>query len=230
MLVAKKIVFYSFENFYWLVSFFREREEDGEDDVILDIQTSKNVQSTSGKSIKASDAKKKAGRPAKPKNKAIRSQTDDEIKVLEEAWTEHENLYNTKHLSYFKRDDIRQKSLTLMESTLKDNGITATVKKIGKKLTDLKNYCECQIRMIESSKSSGAGANEVYVSPWKIYESLEFLNGAFTSRKTKSNANDENDGSPYVEAKPPYPKASKKLALAQNNELHRALNTTATAL
>ena len=116
-----------------------------------------------------------------------------------------------------------------MESTLKDNGITATVKKIGKKLTDLKNYCGCQIRMIGSSKSSGAGANEVYVSPWEIYESLEFLNGAFTLRKTKSNANDENDGSPYVEAKPTYPKASKKLALAQNNELHRAINTAATA-
>ena len=92
MLVTKKFVFYSFENFYWLVSFFREREEDGEDDVILDIQTSKNVQSTSGKSIKASDAKKKAGRPAKPKNEAIRSQTDDEIKVLKEAWAKHENL------------------------------------------------------------------------------------------------------------------------------------------
>ena len=45
-----------------------------------------------GKSIKASDAKKKAGWPAKPKNEAIRSQTDDEIKVLKEAWAKHENL------------------------------------------------------------------------------------------------------------------------------------------
>ena len=66
-------MFYSFGNFCWLNSFFREREEDGEDDVILDIKTSKNVQSTSGKSIKASDAKKKAGCPAIPKNEAIRS-------------------------------------------------------------------------------------------------------------------------------------------------------------
>ena len=40
----KKLVFYSFENLYWVVSFFREREEDGEDDVILDIETSGNVQ------------------------------------------------------------------------------------------------------------------------------------------------------------------------------------------
>ena len=52
-----------------------------------------------------------------------------------------------------------------MENTLKDNGITATVKEIGKKFTDLKNYYGGQKRMIESSKSSGAGADEVYVSP-----------------------------------------------------------------
>ena len=59
----------------------------------------------------------------------------------------------------------RAKTLTSMENTLKDNGITATVKQIGKKLADLKNYYGGQKRMIESSKSSGAGGNEVYVSP-----------------------------------------------------------------
>ena len=58
----------------------------------MDIETSENVQSTSGKVIKASDAKKKAGRPPKPKNEATRSWTDDEVNVSIEAWTEHENL------------------------------------------------------------------------------------------------------------------------------------------
>ena len=72
MLMIKKIVFFSFENLYWVVSFFREREKDGEDDAILDIETSENVQSTSGKTVKASGAKEKAGRPAKPKNEATR--------------------------------------------------------------------------------------------------------------------------------------------------------------
>ena len=37
MPLFKYFVFYSFENLYWVVSFFREREEDGEDDVVLDI-------------------------------------------------------------------------------------------------------------------------------------------------------------------------------------------------
>ena len=78
--MIKKFVFYSFENLYWIVLFFRELE-DGEDDVILDIETSKNVQSSSGKAIKASDAKKKSGRSAKTKNKATPSLTDDEINV-----------------------------------------------------------------------------------------------------------------------------------------------------
>ena len=187
------------------------------------------MQSTSGKAIKPSNAKKKAGRPAKPKNEATRSWTDDEINVLVEAWAEHENLYNTKHKSYFNRD-IWQDSLTSIENTLKDNGITATVKQIGKKLTDVKNYYGGPKRMIKSSKSSGAGADEVYVSPWKFYKSLEFLSDAFTPRKTKINANGEDHGSPYVEVKLLSAKTSKKLALAQNNELHRAMSTTATAL
>ena len=56
-----------------LFHFSRRREKDGEDDVILDVVTSENVQSTSGKVIKASDTKVKAGRPAKPKNEATRS-------------------------------------------------------------------------------------------------------------------------------------------------------------
>ena len=113
--MIKKFVFYSFENLYWIVLFFRELE-DGEDDVILDIETSKNVQSSSGKAIKASDAKKKSGRSAKPKNKVTPSLTDDEINVWIEAWAKHENLYNTNHKSYFNRD-IWQKSLTSIEST-----------------------------------------------------------------------------------------------------------------
>ena len=84
--------------------------------------------------------------------------------------------------------------------------------------------------MIESSKSSGARADEVYVSPWKFNKSLEFLSDTLTLQKTKSNANDEDDGSPYVDAKPSSAKTSKKLALAQKNELHRAMRIATTAL
>ena len=173
MLMIKKTVLYSFENLYWAVSFFREQEEDGEDDAILDIEISENVQSTSGKAIKVSDAKKKAGRPAKPKNEVTHSWTDDEIKLLMEALAKPENLYNTKRKSYFNRD-IRQKLLNSMANTLKDNNITATLKQIGKNLTDLKNYYRGQKRIIESSKSNGAATDEVHVSPWKFRKFRHF--------------------------------------------------------
>ena len=112
----KKFVFYSFENWNWVVSLFREREEDGEDDVILDIETSENVQSTSGKAIKALDVKKKADRPAKPKNDTFRSWIDDEINVLIETWAEHENLYNRKHKSYFNRNNGKNRWLRWITS------------------------------------------------------------------------------------------------------------------
>lgn len=172
----------------------------------------------------------KRGRPAKAKNEDTRPWTDREIEILIEFWSQHENLYNTKHKSYFNRD-LRQKSLTVIETSLKNHEIQASIKQISKKLTDLKNYYGGQRRMIENSKSSGAGADDVYLSPWKFYESLEFLNDAFTPRKTKSNGFDEpDDDSPYAEAKPPSSKSSKKMALAQQNELHKVMSTAASAL
>ena len=149
--------------------------------------------------------------------------------MLIELWENHENLYNTKLKSYFNRD-LRQKSLESIESVLKENEITASIKQISKKLTHLKNYHGGQRRLIESSKSSRAGTDEVYVSYWKIYENLKFLNDAFTPRKTKSNADDEDDNSPYTDAKPPSSKSNKKIAQTQNNELHKVMATTTTAL
>ena len=148
--------------------------------------------------------------------------------MLIELWENHKNLYNTKLKSYFNRD-LRQKSLESIESVLKENEITASIKQISKKLTDLKNYYGCQRRLIESSKSSRVGTDEVYVSQWKFYESLQFLNDAFTPRKTKSNADDEDDNSPYADTKPPS-KSNKKIAQAQNNELHKVMGTATTAL
>jgi hypothetical protein len=71
---------------------------------------------------------------------------------------------------------------------LDEHGISASVKQIGKKLTELKNYYGAQRRMIESSKTSGAGTDDVFTSNWKFFDSLEFLSDAFTPRKTKSNA------------------------------------------
>ena len=59
---------------------------------------------------------------------------------------------------------------------------------------------------------------------------MGLLSDAFTRLKTKSNENDEDGGSSYVDTKTIPAKTSKKLALAQNNELHRAMSTAAIAI
>ena len=115
-----------------------------------------------------------------------------------------------------------------IESVLKENEITASVKQISKKLTDLKNYYGGQRKLIESWKSSGAGTDEVYVGQWKFYENLQ--HDAFTPRKIKSNVDDDDDNSPYADAKPPSSKSNKKIAQAQNNELYKVMATATTAL
>ena len=108
---------------------------------------------------------------------------------------------------------------------LKDSDIEATTQQITKKLTDLKNYYGGQRRMTEGSKTSGAGSDDVYVSVWKFYEKLEFLSDAFTPRKTKSNAIEEDDDTPYVNAKRPSAKSSKKIALSNQTELQNIMSS-----
>ena len=83
--MIKKVYIFLIWKFALVVSFFREREEGREENAKLDIETSENVQSASGKVVKASHAKKKAGHPTKAKNEATHSWNDDEINVLIEA-------------------------------------------------------------------------------------------------------------------------------------------------
>lgn len=189
------------------------------EEVIRGVTTGKN------KTVK----KNQPATKRRKKNDTTRSWTDEEVDVLIELWSQHDNLFNTKDRKYFNRD-LRQKSLESIEKGLKDSDIEATTQQITKKLTDLKNYYGGQRRMIEGSKTSGAGTDDVYVSVWKFYEKLDFLSDAFTPRKTKSNAAEEVDETPYSNAKPPSAKSVKKSALAQQNELQKVMSTAATAL
>lgn len=173
---------------------------------------------------------RKRGRPAS-KNEGTRDWTDEETNFLIDLWAQHENLFNTKHRMYFNRD-ARQKSLTAIEETLNSNEIAATAKQIIKKLTDLKNYYGAQKRMTESSKTSGAGTDEVFSSSWKFYDSLHFLSDAFTPRQTVSNVSDEIETTEtlYENAKKPSSKSEKKMASAQKSEMQRVMSTAASAL
>ena len=170
---------------------------------------------------------KKRGRPSKTSN-ATREWTDEEVFQLCEVWQVFDNLYNNKHKDYFNRD-IRQRSIEMMSEKLGEIGVTATDKHISKKLVDLKNYYGAQRRMVEGSKASGAGADDVYCSPWKFFDALQFLSDAFTPRKTISNVSDASD-CVYAASNPPSTKSSKKMRDNENEYLKNIMSTASNAL
>lgn len=172
----------------------------------------------------AKPATKKRGRPKKTEDS--RDWNDDETLALIEVWQQQENLYNTKHKLYFNRD-VRQKSLAVVETKLKECGIIASTKHIAKKLTDLKNYYGAQKRLTTASKSSGVGTDEVFVSPWKFYDHLNFLSDSFTPRATQSNAQNI---SPYNVDNPPSAKAARKMLTAQSESADKLMSSAAMAL
>lgn len=206
---------------------FSNKAKPHEDDEVV---ASTNDEASEPTEKRKAQSTRKRGRPA-TKNEAARVWTDEETSLLIDLWAQHENLFNTKHRMYFNRD-ARQKSIAAIEETLNSNNVAATAKQIAKKLTDLKNYFGAQKRMTESSKTSGAGTDEVFCSSWKFYDSLYFLNDAFTPRQTVSNASDEIEiaETPYENAKKPSSKSEKKIASAQKNEMQRVMSTAASAL
>ncbi|XP_057299361.1 uncharacterized protein LOC130629986 [Hydractinia symbiolongicarpus] len=168
---------------------------------------------------------KKRGRPSK-KSSEKRDWDDDEIFVLIETSSNHDNLYNTRNSQYFNRD-TRQKSLEKIQKELADQGIFAAVKDIADKLTNLKTYYGGQKRSVESSKASGAGADDVYESNWKFFQVLHFLNDSFTPRRTFSNA-DEN--STYEVLNPPSAKSAKKIRDSSMETAQKVMHSAAAAL
>ena len=62
-----------------------------------------------------------------------------------------------------------------------------TSEELQKKLSALRTYYGKEIGKERSSKISGKGTKEVYVSKWPFFASLHFLRDNITPRKTSSN-------------------------------------------
>ena len=62
-----------------------------------------------------------------------------------------------------------------------------TSEELQKKLSALRTYYGKEIGKERSSKISGKGTKEVYVSKWPFFASLHFLQDYITPRKTSSN-------------------------------------------
>ena len=62
-----------------------------------------------------------------------------------------------------------------------------TSEELQKKLSALRTYYGKEIGKERSSRTSGKGTKEVYLSKWPFFASLHFLRDNITPRKTSSN-------------------------------------------
>ena len=101
--------------------------------------------------------------------KKKREWSDDEVECLISLWSRFDVLFNAKHPLYFNKDE-KNKAITKIQNEMKENGMDISVKDIAEKIANLRNYYGAQRRMVEASKKSGAGTNEVYESKWKFFK------------------------------------------------------------
>lgn len=121
---------------------------------------------------------KKRGRPS-GKGTDAKEWVDTEIFKLIELWEKKDILYNTKHLMYYNKEE-RDSAVREIQKVLSDQDIHATLDQITDKMTNLKCYYGSQKRNMENMKLNGGDGN--YVSPWKFFNDLQFLNGHFLQR------------------------------------------------
>jgi len=137
---------------------------------------------------------KKRGRPVQ---KGGRYWLDDEILTMIKYWSGKELLYNYRHVHYHDRER-RAKAINDIRKSLEGEGITASNKHIQEKMINLRNYYAAERRKNEAAKKSGLAADSVYVSRWKFYNPLEFLQDNFISRRAANKLTPPNEEQPFL--------------------------------
>ena len=64
--------------------------------------------------------------------------------------------------------------------------ISISVKDVKKKINNLRTYYSRELAKFKDSSKSGAGSDEIYVSKWPHFNSLEFLRDTIKPKKTTS--------------------------------------------
>eukprot|EP00794_Sanderia_malayensis_P002890 gene2890-biopygen2377 len=176
---------------------------------------------------------KRRGRPAK---KVETEWTDDDIFRLIDLWGTKENLYNVQHPRYHNRD-TRQKSLEGILTSMKSEGAAiTTTKQLQEKMKSLRSYFGAERRKTESSRRSGTGTDNVYISAWKFYSYLEFLQDGLTPRETVSNIETEvpaevpNESCTYEVNRPPSAKTARKMKQKSVEAAEKVMEGAAQAL
>lgn len=111
-----------------------------------------------------------------------------EIILLIELWGNESCLYNVKDPNYHKKD-CRSNAIGRIKDMLAIDTFHISDEDITAKLHSLRVYYSTLRNKREKSKSSGAGADQVYVVKWVYFEMLSFLNDNLQPRKTISNLN-----------------------------------------
>ena len=76
-------------------------------------------------------------------------------------WSTFEVLLNAKHPLYYKKEE-KGKALNKIKEGLESNGCSFSTKNIVEKIANLRNYYGTQRRIIEATKKSCVGTNEIY--------------------------------------------------------------------
>ena len=143
--------------------------------------------------------------------------TDEEASPLIEQWSKYLVLYNIKHPRYFDKEE-KNKAFAKIKEELQQQSINFTVKEINDKITNLRSYYGSQRRLEESSKKSGAGADEVFASKWKFYPALAFSSDNLIPRNTVNNLTSNENLNPSICYDiPNQPTLKKKVKQSQSN-------------
>lgn len=76
-------------------------------------------------------------------------------------WSRFEVLLNAKHPLYYNKEE-KGKALNKIKEGLESNGCSFSTKNIVEKIENLRSYYGTQCRIVEASKKSCAGTNEIY--------------------------------------------------------------------
>ena len=123
-------------------------------------------------------------------------------------------LFNVKSPLYYDKT-ARHKSLENLKNKLEDLGSVVCVKEISDKMTALRTYYTAERRKVENSKKSGTGTSDIYVSRWRRFKSLEFLNDSITPRQTESNFGDSVNSASSDCSNPPSAKVQRRILATQ---------------
>uniref|UniRef100_A0A6P7G2X1 Uncharacterized protein LOC114337114 n=1 Tax=Diabrotica virgifera virgifera TaxID=50390 RepID=A0A6P7G2X1_DIAVI len=126
--------------------------------------------------------------------------TKNIVKILITQLEKHSCLYSFTSKEY-KNKSKRKSAMWSIQNNLKEHGVNISEEDLKKKIHGLKTQYLAKLRKIKRSKSSGAGADEVYVPTLWCYELLYFFQGdSYPERESATNVEFHKDNEEEEEA------------------------------